>query len=149
MGDRFYQEQLKTLGTCPGYIGKGKKRMAWDDDKKASAIKMYEESDPTPENSMEIVESIAEELNESPNGVRMILTKAGVYVKKGAAASGAKSSSSASSKESGTRVSKEAAHNRLIMAINDVGGEVDNELISKLTGKAALYFAGVLEAASK
>ncbi len=148
MGDRFYQEQLKALGTCPGYNGKGKKRMAWDDDKKASAIQMYQESDPTSDNSMEIVNSIAEELHESPNGVRMILTKAGVYVKKTAATGGTKSSAS-SAKETGTRVSKEAAHNRLIMAINDVGGEVDNELIGKLTGKAALYFAGILEATSK
>ena len=56
--------------------------MAWDDDKKAEAVSMYTESDPSPENSMEIVKEIAEELNESPNGVRMILTKAGVYVKK-------------------------------------------------------------------
>ena len=43
---------------------------------------MYEEAEPTPETSMEIVKDIAEELDESPNGVRMILTKAGVYVKK-------------------------------------------------------------------
>ena len=31
---------------------------------------------------MEIVKDIADELGESPNGVRMILTRAGVYVKK-------------------------------------------------------------------
>ena len=60
--------------------------MAWDDDKKAQAVAMYEEAEPTPETSMEIVKDIAEELDESPNGVRMILTKAGVYVKKTPAA---------------------------------------------------------------
>jgi hypothetical protein len=40
------------------------------------------QKNPTPENSMEIVKAIAEEMGQSPNGVRMILTKAGVYVKK-------------------------------------------------------------------
>ena len=72
MGDRFYFQQQQ----------RGKRRMAWDDDKKAQAVEMYGEQDPTPETSMEIVKEIADELNESPNGVRMILTKAGVYVKK-------------------------------------------------------------------
>ena len=55
--------------------------MAWDDDKKAAVIAAYEEQNPTPENSMEIVKEIADEYEESPNGVRMILSKAGVYVK--------------------------------------------------------------------
>jgi predicted transcriptional regulator len=35
---------------------------------------------------MEVVKEIADHLGESPNGVRMILTKAGVYVKKTPAA---------------------------------------------------------------
>ena len=56
--------------------------MAWDDTKKAQAVQMYQEAEPTPETSVEIVKDIAEELLESPNGVRMILTKAGVYVRK-------------------------------------------------------------------
>ena len=38
---------------------------------------------------MEIVKDIADEFEESPNGVRMILTKAGVYVKKAPASGGA------------------------------------------------------------
>ena len=62
--------------------------MAWDDDKKALAISKYEEAEPTPENSMDIVSQIAEEMGESVNGVRMILSKAGVYVKKAPAAAG-------------------------------------------------------------
>ena len=56
--------------------------MAWDDAKKEAVIEQYEAASPTPENSMEIVAELAEEFEESPNGVRMILTKAGVYVKK-------------------------------------------------------------------
>ena len=30
----------------------GEIKMAWDDDKKAQAVSMYEEQDPTPETSM-------------------------------------------------------------------------------------------------
>lgn len=114
--------------------------MAWDDDKKAQAISMYEEREPTPENSMDIVSDIAEELGESPNGVRMILSKAGVYVKKEAAAGGAKSKTT---KTTSTRVSKEDAQAQLIAAIEAAGKEVDSDIISKLTGKAAVYFAGL------
>lgn len=142
MSDRFYQQQLKRLGVCPGSTNKTRKRrMAWDDDKKAQAVAMYEEQDPTPETSMEIVKAIAEELEESPNGVRMILTKAGVYVKKTPASGG---STSAKGTSGGGRVSKAAAQEALIAALSDAGQEVDEDVISKLTGKAAQYFAGVI-----
>ena len=118
MSERFYLSQLKALGTCPGYKqpNKRKRKMAWDDDKKAQAVSMYEEAEPTPETSMEIVKDIAEELDESPNGVRMILTKAGVYVKKTPAAK-----SSGGSTGGGTRVSKAAAAEALIAALGDAG----------------------------
>tara|TARA_Y100000996_G_scaffold412095_1_gene397458 strand:- start:416 stop:823 length:408 start_codon:yes stop_codon:yes gene_type:complete len=129
MGDRFYLQQQK----------RGKRRMAWDDDKKAQAVSMYEDQDPTPETSMEIVKAIAEELEESPNGVRMILTKAGVYVKKTPATGSTKTSSGG-----GGRVSKAAAQEALSAAITDAGQEVDEDVISKLTGKAAQYFTTVI-----
>ena len=140
MSDRFYNQQLKALGDCPGNKNptKRKRKVAWDDDKKAQAVALYEEAEPTPETSMEIVKDIAEELDESPNGVRMILTKAGVYVKKTPAAK-----SSGGSKGGGTRVSKAAAAEALIAALGDAGQEVDEEVISKLTGKAAQYFTKV------
>lgn len=141
MGDRFYQQQIQTLGTCPGST-KTKKRnrkLSWDDDKKAAVIAAYEEQNPTPENSMEIVKELADEFDESPNGVRMILSKAGVYVKKTPAAGGSSGSSTG-----GTRVSKAAAQEALIAAITDAGQEVDEDVVSKLTGKAAQYFTTVL-----
>ena len=143
MGDRFYAQQLKALGDCPGNKNptKRKRKVAWDDDKKAQAVALYEEAEPTPETSMEIVKDIAEELDESPNGVRMILTKAGVYVKKTPAAK-----SSGGSKGGGTRVSKAAAAEALIAALGDAGQEVDEEIISKLTGKASQYFTKVITA---
>jgi|TARA_B110000908_G_scaffold66082_1_gene80035 hypothetical protein len=140
LGDRFYQQQIEKTGICPGLkTNKRKKKMAWTDEKKAEAVTMYEERDPTPETSMEIVKEIADEIDESPNGVRMILTKAGVYVKKTAAA---KASGGAAT--TGTRVSKAAAQEALTAAISDAGKSVDEEIISKLTGKAAQYFTTLL-----
>jgi transposase-like protein len=120
--------------------------MAWTDESKAQAVEMYLEQEPTPENSMEIVKEIAETLGESPNGVRMILTKAAVYVKK-APASGA--SSSGTPKAASTRVSKADAIAALTSAITDAGQEPDEEILSKLTGKAAQYFQGIVASLAK
>ncbi len=146
MGDRFYFQQLNALGTCPGArtTTRRKRKMAWDDDKKAAVIAAYEQQEPTPENSMEIVKEIADEFDESPNGVRMILSKAGVYVKKTPAASGSGTSSGGGS--GGSRVSKAAAQEALVAVLTDVGAEIDNDIVEKLTGKAAQYFAGVIGA---
>ena len=145
MGDRFYNQQLQALGNCPGNKNpnnKRKRKVAWDDDKKAQAVSMYEEAEPTPETSMEIVKDIAEELDESPNGVRMILTKAGVYVKKTPAAKSSGSTTGGGS----TRVSKAAAAEALVAALGDAGQPVDKEIIAKLTGKASQYFTSIITA---
>ncbi len=145
MGDRFYMQQLEATGFAPGLKNtkpKRKRRMAWDDDKKAQAVSMYEEAEPTPETSMEIVKDIAEELDESPNGVRMILTKAGVYVKKTPAAKSSGSTTGGGS----TRVSKAAAAEALVAALGDAGQPVDEEIIAKLTGKASQYFTSIITA---
>ena len=91
----------------------GEKRMAWDDTKKAQAVQMYQEAEPTPETSVEIVKEIAEELLESPNGVRMILTKAGVYVRKNPV-----STSSKSNGNGGGRVNVADAQSRIDCCIN-------------------------------
>ena len=77
--------------------------MPWTDESKAEAVEAYTDADPTPETSMEIVKQIADDLGESPNGVRMILTKAGVYVKKTPA-----SKSNGSGASTSTRISKAA-----------------------------------------
>ena len=131
MGDRFYTQQLKYKGLRP---------MPWTDESKAEAIESYTDANPTPETSMEIVKQIADDLGESPNGVRMILTKAGVYVKKPPAAK------SSGGSTGGTRVSKQAAQDALVAAITDAGQDVDEDVVSKLTGKAAQYFTKVLTA---
>ena len=130
MGDRFYLQQQN----------KRKRKMPWTDESKAEAIESYTDANPTPETCMEIVKKIAEDLGESPNGVRMILTKAGVYVKKTPA------TKSSGGSTGGTRVSKQAAQDALVAAITDAGAEVDEDVVSKLTGKAAQYFTKVLTA---
>ena len=123
MGDRFYFQQQQT---------RGKRRMAWDEDRKAQAVEMYENSDPTPETSMEIVAEIAEELGESPNGVRMILTKAGVYVKK------AQANGNGGASSGGTRVSKQAAQ----AAVDADKAALDKAVVGAVTGGLSGFMGG-------
>ena len=141
MSDRFYTQMREATGWAPGlpeFYKQRRKRMSnWTDESKAQAVEMYTAEEPTPENSMEIVKMIAEELGESPNGVRMILTKAGVYVKKTPAVK-------SSGGTGGGRVNVAAAQDELTKAISDMGEEADGAIISKLTGKAAMYFATLI-----
>ena len=152
MSDRFYTQMVESTGWAPGYrhtstlsefeskFGKirRKRKMAWTDEAKTQAVEMYTAEEPTPENSMEIVKMVAEELGESPNGVRMILTKAGVYVRKTPAAK------SSGGSTGGGRVNVAAAQEELSAAISDMGEEPDAAIIGKLTGKAAKYFADLI-----
>lgn len=141
MSDRFYFQMRQATGWCPGlpesYKKRRKRMSTWTDELKQEAIDMYVSEEPTPENSMEVVKSIAEQLDQSPNGVRMILTKAGVYVKKNPAVK-------SSGGTGGGRVSVAAAQEELTNAISDMGQEPDAAIIGKLTGKAAKYFAELL-----
>tara|TARA_Y100000389_G_scaffold201823_1_gene245464 strand:- start:1045 stop:1476 length:432 start_codon:yes stop_codon:yes gene_type:complete len=121
-----------------------RRKMAWTDESKEQAVEMYQDAEPTPETSMEIVKDIAEELGESPNGVRMILTKAGVYVRKTPAAK-----SSGGGSTGGGRVSVADAQDKLTSVLSDAGQEVDAAIVSKLTGKAAVYFTTVIESLNK
>lgn len=113
----------------------------WTDAEKAEVVKRYEEANPTAENTMDIVTEIAEEFEKAPNGVRMILTKAGVYVKK----TPSKSESKPKGESKGTRVSKEDALSALTAAIEAAGVEPDEDVIKRLTGKAAMYFTDVIK----
>ena len=115
----------------------------WTDEQKAQVIAAYKAGNPTPDNSTELIKSIAEEMGQSPNGVRMILVQAGVYVKKEAVTGTTKKEGSA---EGTKRVSKESQIAALKTAIEDTGAEVDQDVLDKLTGKAAAYFVKVLQA---
>lgn len=121
--------------------------MAWDDEKKSKAVEMYLALEPTPDNSMECVKEVAEKLGESPNGTRMILSKAEVYVKKEATKGGEKKE--AGEGKTSTRVSKESAIADLTATIEELGLTVDADILTKLTGKAAVYFNDTLKKASK
>ncbi len=118
---------------------------AWTPELKEQVIQMYKDAEPTAETSTEIIKDIAEELDQSPNGVRQVLIQAKVYVKKEDSASGTKDSKKTTGgSEGGKRVSKESQLDALREAITAAGATVDEDIISKLTGKAAAYFVGVL-----
>lgn len=115
---------------------------AWTEELKQKAIDMYAEGDPTPDNSTELVKEIAEELEQTSNGVRQVLVQAGVYVKKGVTET---STPGKDAKADGTkRVSKESQVAALRAEIEKRGAAVDEDVLSKLTGKAATYFVTVL-----
>ena len=117
----------------------------WTDELKAQVIQMYKDGEPTPATSTELIKDIAEEVEQSANGVRQVLVQAGVYVKKEAVAE--KTGKTSTDKAEGTkRVSKESQLEALKVAIKAKGATVDDEIISKLTGKAAAYFVSVLSA---
>jgi len=116
----------------------------WTDELKTKVIEMYEEAGPTPESSTEIIKDIAEEIEMSPNGVRMVLVQAGVYVKKDTSSSSkpTKTTEGGGSK----RVSKETSIAELRTAIEAKGAPIDDDILSKLTGKAAVYLLSVIKA---
>lgn len=116
----------------------------WTEELKASVIEKYEGAEPTPETSTEIIKDIAEEIEMSPNGVRMVLVQAGVYVKKEAGTSTAKTKTAATG-DKPARVSKESAIGELRAAIEAAGKPVDEDILSKLTGKAAVYFLSLIK----
>lgn len=118
----------------------------WTEELKQQVVEMYQNAEPTPETSTEIIKDIAEEIEMSPNGVRMVLVQADVYVKKEPATKSASTAKKADGESGTKRVSKESAIAELRKIIEDKGADVDDDILSKLTGKAAVYFAQVLKA---
>jgi len=125
--------------------------MAWDDQKKEAVVAEYQEimenqfaDDKERANAtIEVVKQLAEKHGETTNGTRMILTKAGVYIKKPAATATSKGASG------GKRVNKAEAIQTLKTAIAAIDPElVEDDILEKLTGKAANYFVGVLNTAT-
>jgi hypothetical protein len=114
----------------------------WTDELKKEVIAKYEAAGPTAETSTEIIKDIAEEIEMSPNGVRMVLVQAGVYVKKEAGAP--TKTTTKTSGEGSKRVSKESSIADLRAKIEALGKEVDEDILGKLTGKAAVYFLSIL-----
>jgi transposase-like protein len=106
----------------------------WTDELRKDVVERYLAEKPTPDTSIDIVKSIADDLDATPNGVRSILIKAGEYIKKG------NTSSKEESSTGGTkRVNKAEAQAQLSELIESLGKEADADILSKLTGKAAVY----------
>jgi len=115
--------------------------MPWTEELKKTVIAAYEAADPTSENSTEIVKELADEYEQSANGVRQVLVQAGVYKKKevGAKTGTAKAGTS----DKAPRVSKESQIAELKALIEAKGQEVDSEILDKFTGKACTYLVKV------
>lgn len=120
----------------------------WTEELKTEAIEKYLAEEPTPETSIEIIKQIAEDMDQSPNGVRMVLVQANVYIKKDATAATTGKTGTTKGKTDGDatkRVSKESQVAALKAAIEAKGGDIDDDILSKLTGKAAAYFTTILK----
>lgn len=117
--------------------------MAWTDEDKQKAITMYTDGNPTPETSAELLKDISDTLGQTANGVRMVLMQAGVYVKK---SDTPKPTATKDGGEGTKRVSKDSQLAALREAIEARNVEVDEEILAKMTGKAAAYFVTVLKA---
>jgi len=126
--------------------------MAWTDDKRAKAIESYtktmqteyDNDDARAAASVEVVKEIAEDLGETSNGVRLILSKAGVYIK-GSTKSKSETKAEAAAPK---RISKADALEGLKTAIQAIDPALltdeGSELIDKMTAKAAAYFTEVI-----
>lgn len=113
----------------------------WTEELKAQVIEDYTSKEPTAETSTEIVKSIAEDIDMTVNGVRSVLVRAKVYVKKTPATGG----STGGDKPASTRVNKADAIKALKDIISNNSMDVDDTIVDKLTGKAAVYFTGIFE----
>lgn len=114
----------------------------WTDELRAQAIKLYEEQKPTPDTSSEAVKTVADSMGMTANGVRAILVRAGVYVKKDPTVVKATTTATGT----GSRVNKTEAIAALNEIISNNNLDVDEEITGKLTGKAAVYFTEIFKA---
>jgi len=113
----------------------------WTDELRAEVVEAYLAQNPTPENTMEVVKQVAEQFDKTSNGVRLVLTRENVYVKKEV------KSASASDKDSGDkpkRLNKAEAISDLKKAIEKAGHDIDSDICDRLTGKAAVYITKLL-----
>lgn len=127
--------------------------MSWTDQKKAQVIQKYTDimanEHDTDESraaaTVEVVKELAVEFEETTNGVRAILNKDGCYIKKGTA-----KPTTVEGTEKAPRVNKAEAHQALKDQIEMIDPSlISDEIISKLTGKAALYFSSIFQQVTK
>jgi hypothetical protein len=120
---------------------------AWTQKQKETALARYleiceseyETDEQRAENATEIVKQIAEELDKTVNGTRIILHKSDKYIPQKSKAAPAKTGA----KTGGSKMSKAdqiQALKDVIIASTPEGTELDDTVLDKLTGKAAAYF---------
>lgn len=114
----------------------------WTDELKQQVVEAYLAQEPTAETTMDIVKELANDFEKTPNGIRLVLSRAGVYVRKEPATG--KAASSGSGSTGAKRVNKAEAIAALKKAIEKGGKDVDDDICDRLTGKAAVYFTGLL-----
>lgn len=107
----------------------------WTDELKEQVIADYKAEKPTPETTTDIVHEIAEKVGKTGNGVMRILVTAGVYVSKSASNTTAKTA----------RRGKAEIIGELTELLDAQNIEADDDILSKLTGKAGTYFISVLK----
>ncbi len=112
--------------------------MSWTDEERDEVIKRYKESEPTAENSNDTIKEIAVDLGKTVNGVRSILVRKEIYVKKELTAKKTEGTTS-------TKVNKADALASLKEIMEDNSLTVDAAIIDKLTGKAAIYFTTAIK----
>ena len=124
--------------------------MDWTKELKERVVKEYLAAEPTVETSSEIVKAISDNLEGSTvNGVRLILAKSvdadgnKVYISK---ANGAKGSTD---KPKAKRINKTEAINELKDIISGASIDIDDDIVGKMTGKAAVYFTKVFNELNK
>ena len=120
--------------------------MEWSKELKEQVVKRYLDSNPTAENSSEIVAEMVEEIEGcTPNGLRIILAKAvdeegnKVYISKKSG-----TAKTEGDKPKTKRINKKDAVEKLVAVITAAELNVDDDIIDKLTGKAAVYFTELL-----
>lgn len=112
-----------------------------DEDFKAQVRAAYLETEPTPETNSEILQQMGLDFEVSPNSLRVFLAKENLLAKKVVepTAEGAKSATTGTK-----RVSKEKVIGQLKDLIASKDKPVDNDILDKLTGKAAQYLIEVI-----
>ena len=122
---------------------------AWTDELKEEVIQRYEEElaafstdEEKASRSVEVVQNLSEEFDKTPNGVRMVLVKANVYVK------AQKTAKPTTSTGTTKRINKAEAQQELKNAIALIDSDlIDEDIIERTTGKAAQYFTEVIQKA--
>ncbi|QPB12103.1 hypothetical protein [Providencia phage PSTCR5] len=122
-------------------------------DRYVEVISAYPE-DERPSITTEVVKQVAEEFGIPANSARLHISRdpRGVYIKKDSAKKSA--SADGEKKTGGTRTSKAAAQAELKAALLDAGAAEDKvaegeEIIEKMTGKAALFLAELIRSITK